>query len=64
MFALDANTLIYFFKGIGSVKDHLLGVRPADIGIPSVVLYDSRSASGNQRSPRVAVRNSMTCSPW
>jgi tRNA(fMet)-specific endonuclease VapC len=40
MFALDTNTLIYFFKGLGRVKDRLFAVAPADIGIPSVVLYE------------------------
>lgn len=40
MFALDANTLVYFFKGIGRVKEHLLGTPPAEIGIPAVVLFE------------------------
>jgi tRNA(fMet)-specific endonuclease VapC len=40
MFALDTTTLVYFFKGLGRVKDRLLAVSPADIGIPSVVLYE------------------------
>ncbi len=40
MFALDTNTLVYFFKGLGRVKDRLLAVSPGDIGIPSVVLYE------------------------
>jgi tRNA(fMet)-specific endonuclease VapC len=40
MFALDTNTLIYFFKGLGRVKDRLLAVAPSDVAIPSVVLYE------------------------
>ena len=40
MFALDTNTLIFFFKGTGRVKDHLLRVPPSEIAIPSVVLYE------------------------
>ena len=40
MFALDTNTLIYFFKGLGRVKERLLAVPPADVAIPSVVLYE------------------------
>ena len=40
MFALDTHTLIYFFKGIGKVKQRLLNAAPADILIPSIVLYE------------------------
>ena len=40
MFALDTNTLIFFFKGIGRVKEQLLATSPAEIAIPSVVLYE------------------------
>jgi tRNA(fMet)-specific endonuclease VapC len=40
MFALDTNTLIYFFKGLGRIKEHLAAVSPANVAIPSVVLYE------------------------
>jgi tRNA(fMet)-specific endonuclease VapC len=40
VFALDTNTLIYFFKGLGGVKDRLFEVSPSEIAIPSVVLYE------------------------
>jgi tRNA(fMet)-specific endonuclease VapC len=40
MFALDTNTLIYFFKGLGRVKERLLAASPSEIGIPSIVLYE------------------------
>jgi len=40
VFALDTHTLIYFFKGIGKVKQRLLNTAPADILIPSIVLYE------------------------
>jgi len=40
MFALDTNTLIYFFKGQGLVGQRLLGTPPSAVGIPSVVLYE------------------------
>lgn len=54
MFSLDTNTLIYFFKGQGNVKHHLLNVPPSDIYIPSVVVYEleyglNRSISPNKR---------------
>ena len=40
MFALDTNTVSYFFKGIGRVGERLLATSPGDIGIPAVVLYE------------------------
>jgi tRNA(fMet)-specific endonuclease VapC len=40
VFALDTNTLIYFFKGIGRVGEHLRDTSPQEVGIPSVVLYE------------------------
>lgn len=40
MYALDTNTLIYFFKGQGQVADQLLAVAPKDIGVPLIVVYE------------------------
>jgi len=40
MYVLDTNTLIYYFKGMGSVADNLLRHSPRDIAIPSIVLYE------------------------
>lgn len=40
MFALDTNTLIYFFKGLGRVSEALFAVAPAEVAVPSVVLYE------------------------
>ena len=39
-YVLDTNTLIYFFKGIGNVADHLLSTPPNDIGIPAIVVFE------------------------
>ena len=39
-YALDTNTLIYFFKGLGRVADHLLARPPTDIAVPVVVVYE------------------------
>ena len=38
-YALDTNTLIYFFKGRGEVARNLLATAPADVMIPAVVVY-------------------------
>lgn len=40
MLALDTNTLIYFFKGAGRVKDRLLATPPREVAVPSVVVYE------------------------
>ena len=40
MFVLDTNTVIYFFKGMGRVADRLLRVPPADVAIPTIVLFE------------------------
>ena len=40
MFALDTNTLIYFFKGQGNVKNRLMDTSPNEINIPAIVIYE------------------------
>jgi len=52
VYILDTNTLIYFFKGIGSVADNLLAVSPKDIGIPAVVLYELEYGVAKSSSPQ------------
>jgi tRNA(fMet)-specific endonuclease VapC len=52
--ALDTNTVIYFFKGMGRVAENLRKEAPRDIAIPAVVLYElevgiARSARPRQR---------------
>ena len=40
MFALDTNTVIYFFKNQGRVKDNLFAKSPQKIVIPAIVSYE------------------------
>lgn len=40
MYVLDTNTVIHYFKGKGKVAINLLSKAPADIAIPSIVLYE------------------------
>ena len=40
MFVLDTNTLVYFFRGEGEVARRLLSTAPADIAVPTVVVYE------------------------
>ncbi len=59
MLALDTNTVIYFFKGVGNVAERLLRTPPREVGIPAVVLYDlevgiMRSAQPESRRKSLA----------
>ncbi len=51
MYALDTNTLIYFFKGSGNVAERLIEQRPAQIGIPTVVVYELEVGLAKSSSP-------------
>lgn len=52
MFILDTNTLIYFFKGMGNVSQHLLAVSPKDIAIPAIVLHELEYGIAKSNSPK------------
>lgn len=49
-YVLDTNTLIYFFKGMGKVADRLLATPPAEIGIPTIVVYELEVGISKSRS--------------
>jgi tRNA(fMet)-specific endonuclease VapC len=51
MYALDANTVIHFFKGMGDVGRRLLETPPVEIAIPSVVLYELEVGRLKSRNP-------------
>lgn len=51
-YVLDTNTLIYFFKGLGKVADHLLAKPPSEIGIPAIVLYELEVSIAKSKSPQ------------
>ena len=51
MFALDTNTVIYFFKGLGRVNERLLGIPPSEIAIPAVVLFELENGMAQSSSP-------------
>jgi tRNA(fMet)-specific endonuclease VapC len=52
MFALDTNTLIYYFKDMGNVSENLLQVSPKDIGVPSIVVYELEVGIAKSTSPQ------------
>lgn len=39
-YLLDTNTVIYFFKGMGQVAEHLLAKQAEQLAISSVTLYE------------------------
>jgi tRNA(fMet)-specific endonuclease VapC len=51
MYALDTNTVIYFFKGMGNVATHLFSLPPHEIALPSVVLYELQVGIAKSTSP-------------
>jgi len=40
VYVLDTNTLSYFFRGEGRVAERLSKVSPADVVIPTIVLFE------------------------
>ena len=52
MFALDTNSLIYFFKGVGRVAERLLSTPPSEIALPTVVLYDLEVGIAKSRAAK------------
>ena len=52
MFALDTNTLIYYFKGMGHVADQLLATPPKDIALPAVVLFELEVGLAKSKTPQ------------
>ena len=52
MLALDTNTVIYFFKGMGRVAENLGKEAPRDIAIPAVVLYELEVGIAGSSLPR------------
>jgi tRNA(fMet)-specific endonuclease VapC len=51
MYALDANTVIHLFKGMGDVAKRFLAVPPAEIALPAVVLHELEVGRLKSRNP-------------
>ena len=51
MYALDTNTVIYFFKNMGHVAQHLFSLPPYEIALPSVVLYELEVGIAKSTAP-------------
>ncbi len=42
MLVLDSNTISYYFRGDPQVVPQLQALRPADLGVPAIVVYGLR----------------------
>lgn len=51
MYALDTNTLIYFFKAEGGVADKLLSSPPAEVAVPSIVVFELETGIAKSTDP-------------
>jgi tRNA(fMet)-specific endonuclease VapC len=51
MFALDTNTVIYFFKAAGQVQERLLATPPSEVAIPAVVVYELEAGLAQSTQP-------------
>lgn len=52
IYILDTNTLIYFFKGVGTISEKLLETPPREISIPSIVVYELEVGIAKSTSPQ------------
>lgn len=50
-YMLDTNTLIYYFKDMGNVKQQLLSKSPQDILLSSIVLYEIETGLAKSDNP-------------
>lgn len=51
MYALDTNSVVYFFKGMGRVTERLLATSPREVALPAVVLYELELGLAKSSSP-------------
>ena len=51
MYALDTNTVIYFFKNSGHFAQHLFSLPPHEIALPAVVLYELEVGIAKSTAP-------------
>jgi tRNA(fMet)-specific endonuclease VapC len=52
MYALDTNSLVYFFKGMGGIAERLLRVPRREVGIPMISIYELEVGLAQSSAPR------------
>jgi tRNA(fMet)-specific endonuclease VapC len=50
MYLLDTNTVIYFFKGMGRVSEHLLQTDRREVAIPAISLFELETGVAKAKS--------------
>lgn len=56
VYALDTNTLIYFFRDQGKVARNLLEMAPARIAIPAIVLFELETGIAKSSEPKKRIK--------
>ena len=51
MYALDTNSVVYFFKDMGRVAERLLATPPANVALPAIVLYELELGVAKSNAP-------------
>ncbi|WP_298428583.1 PIN domain-containing protein [Ottowia sp.] len=63
MWVLDTNTISYYFRGEPQVVQRLQAQRPAEIGVPAIVVYELRYGLARlppeAAAPRTAALNAF-----
>lgn len=59
-YVLDTNTVIYFFKNMGNVAMNLFQLRPEQIAIPAVVLYELQVGILKSNNPNKRIQQLNT----
>jgi tRNA(fMet)-specific endonuclease VapC len=64
MYALDTNSVIYLFKGMGQVAERLLAVAPGDVAIPAIVHYEIEVGLAKSAAPEKRRRQFQEILRW
>lgn len=59
-YLLDSNTLIYLFKGQGTVADHFYNMLPQNMFVPSIVLFELQVGVNKSNNPMRRMRQIKT----
>lgn len=51
MYALDSNSAIHLFKGLGRVSENFLKTPPREIAIPAITLHELETGIAKSSSP-------------
>jgi len=55
-YALDTNTVIYFFKGQGGIAKRMFALPPSRIALPAVMLFELEVGAARSANPALRTR--------